>query len=171
VTHRRDGVFRLGRAAMGERLGGFVYGTIVTLAIIAAGARAYPDQPGYIAALVVVTTGVLWLAHVYSHGLAYSVSRDEHLSRADLAHIARRELSIVEAGVPSVLALLLGAVGLFDADTAVWIALGLGLAVLAAQGIIFARAERLGRLGTLGVVAANLALGLLLVVLKVLVAH
>jgi hypothetical protein len=168
---RRAGVFRIGRAAMGERLGGFVYGTVVVLAVIAAGARAYPGQPGYVAALVLVTTGVLWLAHVYAHGLAHSVSRDEHLSRAELRHIARHELSIVEAGVPSVVALLLGAAGVLEANTAVWIAIGLGLAVLAAQGFIFARVEGLGRLGTLGVVAGNLALGLLLVALKVLVGH
>jgi hypothetical protein len=169
VTSR--GVTRLGRAAMGERLAGFVYGTVVVLAIIAAGGRAYPDEPGYIAALVIVTTGVLWLAHVYSHGLGHSVGRGEHLSGAELRHIARRELSIVEAGVPSVVALLLGAVGVLDSDTAVWIAMALGLAVLAAQGVIFARVERLGPLGTLGVVAANLALGLLIVVLKVFVSH
>jgi hypothetical protein len=156
---------------MGERLGGFVYGTVVVLAIIATGGRAYPDEPGYIAALVLVTTGVLWLAHVYAHGLAHSVGHGEHLSSAELRHIARRELSIVEAGVPPVVALVLGAAGVFDADTAVWIAIGLGLAVLVAQGVIFARVEELGLAGTMGVVAANLALGLLLVLLKAFISH
>jgi hypothetical protein len=170
IRHRR-GVRRIGRVAMGERLGGFIYGTVVVLAIITAGGRAYPDQPGYIAALVLVTTGVLWLAHVYAHGLAHSVVHGEHLSGAELRHIARRELSIVEAGVPSVVALLLGATGVFDADTAVWVAIGLGLAVLVGQGVNFARVEGLGPVGTLGVVAANLALGLLIVVLKVFVSH
>jgi hypothetical protein len=53
----------------------------------------------------------------------------------------------------------------------VWIAFGLGLAVLAAQGLLFSRFERLGAATTIGVVAANLGLGLLLVALKVLVAH
>jgi hypothetical protein len=43
--------------------------------------------------------------------------------------------------------------------------------VLAVQGIVFARAERLGPLGTLAVVTANLGLGVLLVALKLLVAH
>ena len=54
---------------------------------------------------------------------------------------------------------------------AVWIAFGLGLGVLAVQGVIFARVERLGWAGTLLVVAANLSLGAVLVGLKVLVAH
>jgi hypothetical protein len=49
--------------------------------------------------------------------------------------------------------------------------LGLGLAVLAAQGVAFARMERLGRLGTAIVVAVNLSLGLVLIALKVFVTH
>src|SRR5262249_19004441 len=63
----------LRRAAMGERLGGFIYGTIVALSVIVAGARAYPHGAGHIAALVIVTNVVFWLAHVYAHGLAHSV--------------------------------------------------------------------------------------------------
>ena len=37
---------------MGERLGGFIYGTIVALAVVVAGAKAYPHEAGHIAALV-----------------------------------------------------------------------------------------------------------------------
>jgi hypothetical protein len=43
--------------------------------------------------------------------------------------------------------------------------------VLAVEGIVFARIERLGRLGTLAIVVANLALGLALVALKLFVTH
>lgn len=167
----RGALARIGRAALGERLGGFLYGTIVVLAVLVAAAKAYPDQPGYVAALVVITTGVFWLAHVYAHALAHSVGGDMHLSLSELRHIARREAAIIEAGVPPVVALLLGAVGILAADTAVWIAAGLGLAVLGAEGIVFARAERLGPLASIAVVAANLTLGLLLVAMKVIVAH
>jgi hypothetical protein len=162
---------RLGRAAMGERLAGFIYGTIVVLAVVVAGKRAYPDGPGHIAVLVIVTSVVLWVAHVYAHGLGHSVARNQHISLAELRYIARREGSIVEAAVPPVVALLLGAVGLLSADVAVWAAFGLGLVVLAAQGITFARVERLSWLGTLAVVAANLALGAVLIGLKLLLTH
>jgi hypothetical protein len=156
---------------MGERLGGFVYGTIVVLAVVVAGGKAYPGQPGHVAILVVITTGVFWLAHVYSHGLAHSVSRDERLSLTELRQIARREASIIEAGLPPVVALLLGSLGVFSGETAVWIALVLGLAVLGAEGIIFARTARLGWLGTLAVVTANVALGLVIVGMKLIVTH
>jgi hypothetical protein len=168
---RRPSAARLGRAAMGERLGGFIYGTIVVLAVVVAGARAYPHGAGHIAALVVVTAVALWLAHVYAHGLAQSVARDQRLSLAELGHIARREGSIVEAAVPPVAALLLGALGVVSTRVAVWAAFGLGLAVLVAEGITVARAERLGWVGTLVVVAGNLSLGVLLIGVKLVVTH
>jgi hypothetical protein len=159
------------RGPIGERLAGFIYGTIVVLAVLVAGVRAYPDDAGRIAGLVLVTSVVFWVAHVYAHGLAHSVIHDEHLSRVELLHIARREASIVGAALPPLAALLLGALGAFSTTTAVWIAFGLGLAVLAAHGVVFARVERLSWPGGLLVVAANLGLGLVLVALKVCVAH
>jgi hypothetical protein len=162
---------RVGRGAMGERLGGFIYGTIVALAVIVAGARAYPHDAGHIAGLVAATSVALWLAHVYAHGLAHSVARDEHLSFAELRYIARREGSIVEAALPPLAALVLGALGVISTQVAVWAAFGLGLAVLAAEGVTVARVERLGRLGTLAVVAGNVSLGVLLVGLKLIVTH
>jgi hypothetical protein len=162
---------RFSRSAIGARLGGFIYGTIIALAVLVAGARAYPDDAGRIAALVAVSSAVLWLAHVYAHGLAHGVARDEHLSLAELRRIARREGSIVEAAVPPLAALLLGAFGVVSTKTAVWLAFALGLAVLAVQGIVFARVERLRWPATLLVVAANMGLGVVLVGLKVLVTH
>jgi hypothetical protein len=161
----------LRRVAIGERLGGFIYGTIVVLAVVVAGGRAYPHDAGQIAALVAVTSVVFWLAHIYAHGLAHSVATDDHLSLAELWRIARHEGSIVEAALPPVAALLLGAFGFVSTKAAVWLAIGLGLAVLVVQGVVFARVERLGWLGTLAVVAANLGLGVVLVGFKVLVTH
>jgi hypothetical protein len=162
---------RLARSAMGERLSGYIYGTIVALSVIVGGARAFPHEPGHIAALVAVTCLTFWLAHVYAHALGHAVHRGEHVTFAEVLGIARREASVLEAAVPPVVALLLGAVGVFGATTSVWIAFGLGLAVLAAQGFVFARVERLGRVATVAVVAVNLGLGLVLVLLKLIVTH
>jgi hypothetical protein len=167
----RSAIVRVGRAAMGERLGGFIYGTIVALSVIAAGARAYPHGPGHVAVLVVITSFVFWLAHVYSHSLGESLARDRRLSVEELTYLARREASMLEAALPPVVALLLGAIGLLSDRTALWAAFGAGLAVLAAQAIVFARTERLGPLATLGVVAVNLSLGVVLVALKLFVSH
>ena len=162
---------RLAREAAGHRLAGLVYGTLVVLAMIVLGAKTYPDEPGMIGVFVVVTTVLLWLAHVYAHGVGQSVSNGERLSLADLRQIARRQASIVQAALPPVAPLLLGALGLVSAGVAIWTAFALGLAVLGAQGVRVARAERLGVLGTLAAVAVNLAFGLVLVGLKLLLTH
>jgi hypothetical protein len=169
-VHRHPAA-RVGRAAMGERLGGFIYGTIVVLAVVIAGARAYPHGAGHLAALVAATSVAFWLAHVYSHALAHSVASDQHLSFGELRRIARREGSIIEAALPPLAALLLGALGVLSTQVAVWAAFGLGLAVLAAEGVTVARVERLGPLATLAVVAGNVSLGVLLVGLKLVVSH
>jgi hypothetical protein len=162
---------RIGRAAMGERLGGFIYGTILVLSVVIAGAKAYPHKTGHIAALVLVTSVVFWLAHVYAHSVGRAVAEDEHLSLAEFGHIAHREASIVEAALPPFLALLLGAIGLISDNAAIWGALGLGLVVLGAQGFAVARIERMGFVGTLLVVAGNAAIGFLLIAVKLALSH
>jgi hypothetical protein len=162
---------RLPHAALGERLAGFVYGTIVALAVLVTGARAYPHEAGHIAALVLVTSVVLWLAHVYAHALGESVARERRLTLGELRSVGRHEAAIIEAALFPVAALLLGAFGLVSTRFAVWLALGTGLALLVVEGISFARVERLGWVATLGIVGVNLALGFSLIGLKLLVVH
>ena len=158
------------RAEIAERLGGFTYGTIVVLSVIVAGAKAYPDDTTRIAVLVGVTTVVFWLAHAYAHALTHSVRTREHLTFDEVRRIGRHEAALVQAGVPSIAVLLLGSLDVLESDTAIWMAVAFGLVVLAVQGFVFARVERLGRTGTVVVVAVNVALGLVLVALKLLVA-
>jgi hypothetical protein len=159
------------RLATGERLAGFVYGTILTLSVVVAGARAFPHDPAHVAELVAVTSLVFWLAHVYAHWLGESVAQGGHLSFAELRRVTSREWSLVEAAVPPVAALLLGAAGLLSERAAVWLAFGLGLAVLFVEGIVFARVERLRLLPGVLVVLANLGFGALLVALKLVLGH
>jgi hypothetical protein len=99
------------------------------------------------------------------------VTQEGRLTRAQLGQLAGREASILEAGGPSVIALLLGAVGILSEDVSVWLAIGLGLGVLAVQGFVYARAERLGWIATTIAVTLNLGLGLLLIWLKLFVGH
>jgi hypothetical protein len=147
-----------------------VYGTVVVMATLTA-AYATEKDPWRLAVLVWTTAFVLWVAHLYSHGLAESISRRQRLSLSELGDIARRELGILlAAAVPSA-ALLLGALGILRESAAVWVALGLGLATLAAEGFRYAHIETLSRTATLTVVSANVAIGLFVVVLKVAIAH
>jgi hypothetical protein len=159
------------RGERGERLGGYTYGTIIVLATIVAGAQAYKHGAGHIAILVLVTTVVFWLAHVYADALADSLAKEQRISWAELGEIAARESSIIEAAVTPVLLILLSKTGLYSVRTSAWLAFLAGLLVLVTEGFAFARAERLGALATLAIVGANLALGLALVGLKLFVSH
>jgi hypothetical protein len=151
------------------RLAGLVYGTIVALAVII----AVPPTPDLWRALglVVGTNLALWLAHVYAHVLAESITAGRRATGADVRHMAQREIAVVLAVVLPSAALLLGAVGVLAEHTAVWCAFGLGVATLVGQGLAYARLERLGRLGTAIAVGINVGVALVLVVLKVLVSH
>jgi hypothetical protein len=151
-------------------IAGAVYGTIMVMATLVAGSTATPDA-WKLATIVATTVLVLWAAHVYAHGLGESIDRGRRLDGLELLSIAHRELSIPLAAAGPVVALLLGAAGLLRETRAVWLAMGIAVATLAFQGVRYARVENLGRMGTFVAVALNLALGLLLVALKAVVAH
>lgn len=152
-------------------IAGTVYGTIVVMGALAAGAQGGITNAWELAGIVAGTVIVLWIAHVYSHALAETIARDRRLDRAELVSVARRELAIPLAAVGPVAALVLGAVGVLQESTAGWLAMGLGLVTLAVAGIRYAGVERLGPLATTLTVAVNVALGLLIVGLKAGLAH
>lgn len=162
----------LGRMlAGGDRgIGATVYGTVVALAALAAGAVEHLS-PNKLAVVVASTASVIWVAHVYAHGLGESIEHGRRLNWRELTAIARRELPILAAAAAPTSMLILGAVGLVKESTDIWIAFAVGLAALAVQGRRYARVEGLGLLGTTAVVAANLTLGGMVVGLKVLVTH
>lgn len=156
--------------APSDQIAGAVYGTIVVMGALVAGSKGETD-PARLGAIVSATVLVFWLAHVYSDALGETITRGRRLDRRELTDVARRELAIPLAAVAPVAALLLGALGVLHETTAVWIALLLGLGILVAAGITYARIERMGRPGTLAVVAVNLAFGLALVGLKAALVH
>ena len=121
--------------------------------------------------IVVTTVLVLWLAHVYAHGLEKSLEAGRRLRASELEQIARQQLAIPAAAVAPAVALTLGAVGVFRESTAVWIAFILGVVTLAVQGLRYAAVERMSGRATIVAVLINLALGLALVALEVFVSH
>jgi hypothetical protein len=133
-------------------------------------AYASEKDPWRLATTVAGAVFVLWIAHVYAHTLAEAV-RGGRRRLYDVASVAHRELGIIAAAALPVGALLLGAIGVFRETTAIWAALGVGLFTLGAEGVRFARIEGFGRSGTLAAIGFNVALGLFVVSLKVLVAH
>jgi hypothetical protein len=147
-----------------------VYGTVVVMATLTA-AYASESSPWKLAVIVATTALVLWIAHLYAHSLSESINLDRRLTAEEVALLARRELGILAAAILPCAALILGAIDVFVEKTAIWLALGIGLATLAAEGVRYARIERLGRIGLIAAVLGNVVLGSFVVVLKVIVAH
>ena len=85
--------------------------------------------------------------------------------------MARRELSIPAAAAAPVAALMLAVLGVLGGQTAVWLALGIGVVTLAVQGRRYATVEQLDRTRSSAVIAINMLLGLVIVGLKALLAH
>lgn len=155
-----------------QGIAGSVYGTIVVMGAITAGAgsSAEPD-PWRLATISAATVLVLWLAHVYSHALGETINAGRRLDRAELLDVMRRELPIPLSAVGPVFSLLLGAAGVMRDTTAIWLAMGIGLATLALQGVRYAGVEGFTRTGTVVAVVVNLSLGLVIVGLKAALAH
>jgi len=168
---------RLSRAAahvvvgIDEGIAGTVFGTITAMATVTAYGKAFPDTPWKLEELVVSTAIVLWVAHIYAHGLSESISERRPLRPGVLAALGKRERGIILAAVPPTIVLTLGTIGVFSENTSIWLAIGVGLATLALEGWRYAELERLRPPGRLVAVAANVALGLLVVGLKVVILH
>ena len=119
---------------------------------------------------VLATTFVFWVAHVYAEVLGNRVEGGSGVPTvANIATAARGEWPLVEASLLPVLSLLLGVVGLVKTDTAVTIAIGVGVAELFGYGILAGRRLELSLGNTIVVGVINGVLGLLIVLLKVLV--
>ena len=164
---------QLKRFILGDRqsIARTVYGTIIVMSLLAAGAKSYEHQLWRLVVIAAVSVVVLWLAHVYSHGLGESLKLGRRVTVGELSSVARREYSVVAAAIPLLAVVGLGAAGVIVERTAVRLALWLGVAALAAQGIRYARLERLSRSATFITISLNLAIGLGLVALEVLIAH
>jgi hypothetical protein len=173
MSAKRSGLSRTASHLVGVegRIASTVFGTITAMATVAAYGRAFPDSPWTVEELVLSTAAVLWIAHVYTHGLSESLSEGHRLHVTEVRRLAGRELGILLAVIPPTLALLLGAFGVIDETASIWLALGVGLGILSLEGLRYSRIERLGLAGTLLAVGVNAGLGLLVVLLKAEVLH
>lgn len=124
---------------------------------------------GEIALTMFVTGAVFWLAHVYANVLERRLRARRRLTRAEIREELDEEWPLVGVGVLPMALLAAGA--LFDARraTMLWVVTIICLAELALVGIVIGRRSGYGVRDTLVVVLANLAMGLVVVSLKVLV--
>jgi hypothetical protein len=147
-----------------------IYGLILVTAVVA-GASADPKMEAWRGAVVVlVTTLVFWIAHVYANLLALHRGRRRRSSLAEAGEVALQESLLVFAGVlPIFILLLLGATGLISRDAAFTVAVWAGVAVLFIEGIVLARRDGHGVMVSLLSASVLAGLGIVVIILKILV--
>jgi hypothetical protein len=153
---------------IGRRMQAAVYGTILVISVIAV-ASEYQGKPLRVMASVVATQFIFYLAHVYAGQLGVRLEQMHAPSRTELREIAWEEWPLFAAAGPPCVALLIG--GLTPLNDGVWvgIALGVGVGTLVLYGVRLGIAEGRTVLGVITTASINGALGLLLVMLKIIV--
>ena len=148
---------------------GGLYGTVLVLAVIVALTKSGHAEASIILGGVAITTLVFYVVHVYADVLAARVTEPTRSWTTLAREVGHEELAIVEAAILPALPLLLGTLGVLDRETASWAAIACGLLSLFGWGLLVGRALHYDGLRSLLFGVANIALGGLMVVLKVLV--
>jgi hypothetical protein len=155
-------------AAPRRHLAPAVYGSLLVTTLVAVQWQGDPS-PGRIALSLVTSVAVFWLAHAWSQIVDRRVQGPIDARAA--AGIAADEASMLSAAVvPGLILALYPLVGL-DVDTAIGLALLASLVQVFLWGLAVGRAAHATWPMALGVAVIDLALGILVVVLKVVVVH
>jgi hypothetical protein len=155
-------------AAPRRHLAPAVYGSLLVTTLVAVQWQG-DAVPGRIALSLVTSVAVFWLAHAWSQIVDRRVQGPIGLRTA--AGVASSEASMLSAAIVPGLILALHSLAGLDVDTAIGIALMASLAQLFLWGLAVGRAAHATWPMALGVAVIDLALGILVVVLKVVVVH
>lgn len=155
---------------LGHRYGGAIYGTILAMSVVAVAAGG-DVRPLALAAGVVITSVVFWLAHAYAEAAGRQIAHRRRFTFADRAQIAREEWPMVQSSLPIAACLLIGQVGVLGDRRPTWLAMFVGIAMLAGWGYAVGRAEGLRGVQRLRSVVTTAAFGVVLLLLKVVVSH
>jgi hypothetical protein len=152
-----------------RNLAGAIYGTILATSVVAGLSEGGSVDKGPAALVVITSSLVFWLAHVYAGVLGHHLRLGHGFSWSRVGAIARHEWPILASGIPPAIVLALGTIGLFERDTAFWLAIGVGIASLVLWGVAYAREQGYHTMVVALAGALNGLLGLVIVALKVLV--
>jgi hypothetical protein len=108
---------RLKRLILGnpESIAGTVYGTIIVMSVIAAGAKAYEHHLWRLVVLAGGSAVVLWLGDVYSHAIGESLTIGRRITMDEMALVSRRKFAVIAAAIIPLVAVALGATGVGSA--------------------------------------------------------
>lgn len=147
TSPRTGALTALGTLGAVLRTEGAIYGTVLSITLIAVGWDKDTDLDVLLFLLGSVT--VFWLAHLYAGTIARLPST-EPSPRTILAAVgdtARHSIGMIVAMIVPALLLALGPIGLLDEWTAYYLALGSGVVILAGLGYLMSarRGSPLGR--------------------------
>ncbi|MGX1564124.1 hypothetical protein [Streptomyces sp. NPDC055506] len=159
---RARGAVRRSRA---DYTGG-VYGSMLAASVVI-GVGTLGSLPRVeLVALLLMTGAVFWLAHVHAQLFGARLAQGA-VGRRAVLQVCREEWPILEAAVPSAVAVAISALLPLDMPGTLWLALS--VAVAGQVGWSLAAAARAGASGRQMAVSAavNLLLGLLIIILKI----
>jgi hypothetical protein len=151
-------------------LAGSLYGLILVTSVIAT-LEQNEEQIGLMIAALVVTALVFALAHAWAHALDAAARARTPVDRHLLVRGIQHEWPIVQAALPASIVLALASFDLYTVATALWIAVGVNVGLLFLWGAVLR--DIAGGTLTQALLGglSSAALGLLLVLLKVIVSH
>jgi hypothetical protein len=145
-----------------------IYGLVLALSVIAVSWYYGRPDAGRIALSVLTTAVVFWLAHVYAYVLGRDMSQEQTMTRAEVAHAMRGNLSLIEVVIPLLFVLGLGEIGVIADTAAIIAATVIATVELAGAGGYAASRHGAGPWGVIASAAIGMALGLVVVLLKAL---
>jgi hypothetical protein len=170
MTSMTEHADRSPRVRLAERLSAACYGTVLVLASLAAIHVA--DVSSGLGWELVTGVGVAtWVAHLYAEVVGEHVRHSAAIDRHEIATAMADGLPILLAAVPPAVMLLLGRLDVLDETVAHWAAVGIAFAQLVVVGVIVGSAAtaRGGRGWPYAV--ATIAIGLVIVSLKLVLGH
>ena len=144
-----------------------IYGSVLAASVVLGAGTTRP--PWVLALILLISNAIFWVAHVYAETVA---SVQGGWGVAAIGQGLRHEWPLVFAAVPPAAAAIVAG-WLFDAGelAAAWAALITALVELQVWGLIAARTVHLHGRGLVRTVVLNLAIGLVVVALKLSLPH
>lgn len=154
-----------------HRLTEFIYGTVTALVAVA-GINTTETVTWYSAMLTIITGGAaIWLAHAYSSLMSHRITSGAHIQGKQIGEALSSSWPIVSAALLVSLPFLGAAVSLYTMSTALNLANGAGVLILALIGFAAGVITDETWMRRIALVLLSSSLGLLIVAIELAVHH
>src|SRR3954451_6683743 len=158
------------RERLAELLTAAAYGTVLVLtALPLIDADSVKDGVGW--ELVAGVGLATWIAHLYAEAVGDHVRRGAALNGAEVRRAMAGGSPILLAAVPPAVVLLLGRLDVLEPNTARWTAVAVAIVQLVGVGVLVGSVVTTTRARSWSYAAATAALGVAVVLLKLILGH